>query len=106
MLMLCRFCGFTIVLCGTEKDIAINQPGYIIQEVHFGALNRTFPAPYFPGSALSVQNPLSWPLPSWASQSVLGAGVRLKICFKAEPATGMAGEDAKGTALRTTGGMG
>ena len=40
-----------------EKSIALDQTGYgAIQRVHLGPLNRTFPALYFPGSPLSVEN--------------------------------------------------
>ena len=42
---------------GSEKSIAPDQTGYgAIQLVHLGPLNRTFPALYFPGSSLSVEN--------------------------------------------------
>ena len=42
---------------GLKKSITLDQTGYgAIQRVHLGPLNRTFPAPYFPGSALSVEN--------------------------------------------------
>ena len=40
-----------------NKSIALDQTGYgAIQRVHLGPLNRTFPAPYFPGSPLSIEN--------------------------------------------------
>ena len=42
---------------GPKKSIALDQTGYgAIQRVHLGPLNRTFPALYFPGSPLSVEN--------------------------------------------------
>ena len=42
---------------GPNKSIALDQTGYgAIQRVHLGPLNRTFPALYFPGSPLSVEN--------------------------------------------------
>ena len=42
---------------GSKKSIALDQTGYgAVQRVHLGPLNRTFPARYFPGSALSVEN--------------------------------------------------
>ena len=48
--MLCR--GFLL-----KKSIALDRTGYgAVQRVHLGPLNRTFPAPYFPGSPLSVEN--------------------------------------------------
>ena len=44
-------------------SIALDQTGYgAIQRVHLGPLNRTFPALYFPGSALSVENHWFGPL--------------------------------------------
>ena len=55
---------------GLKKSIALDQTGYgAIQRVHLGPLNRTFPALYFPGSALSVENHYFGP---WVCQSVLG----------------------------------
>ena len=48
---------------GPKKGIALDQTGYgAIQRVHLGPLNRTFPALYFPGSALSVENHCFGPL--------------------------------------------
>ena len=42
---------------GPKKSIALDQTGHgAVQRVHLGPLNRTFPARYFPGSALSVEN--------------------------------------------------
>ncbi len=42
---------------GLRKSIALDQTGCgAVQRVHLGPLNRTFPAPYFPGSALSAEN--------------------------------------------------
>ena len=55
---------------GPKKSIALDQTGYgAIQRVTQGPLNRTLPAPYSPGSALSVENHYFGP---WVCQSVLG----------------------------------
>ena len=46
-----------------NKSIALNQTGYgAIQRVHLGPLNHTFPALYFPGSPLGVENHCFGPL--------------------------------------------
>ena len=48
---------------GPKKSIALDQTGYgAAQRVRLGPLNRTFPARYFPGSALSVENHCFGPL--------------------------------------------
>ena len=48
---------------GPNKSIALDQTGYgAIQRVHLGPLSRTFPALYFPGSVLSVENHCLGPL--------------------------------------------
>ena len=55
---------------GPKKGIALDQTGYgAIQRVTQGPLNRALPAPYYPGSALSVENHYFGP---WVCQSVLG----------------------------------
>ena len=47
---------------GSEKSIALDHTGYgAIRRVDWGPLNHTFPAPYPPGSALSVENPCFGP---------------------------------------------
>ena len=88
---------------GQNSSIAHDQTGYgSIQRVHSGALDRTFQAPYSPGSALSVGNhcfgPQAQVPPLWAKK-------KFQKGAKSKPATGMAGRDAKG-ALGTTGAMG
>ena len=60
---------------GSKKSIALDQTGYgAIRRVHWGALDRTFPAPYSPGSALSVGNhcfgPRAQVPPLWAKKKV------------------------------------
>ena len=60
---------------GSEKSIALDQTGYgAIRRVHWGALDRTFQAPYSPGSALSVGNhcfgPWAQVPPLWAKEKV------------------------------------
>ena len=88
---------------GSEKSIALDQTGYgAIQRVHLGPLNRTFPAPYFPGSPLSVENHCFGTLGQSAS---FRRRYPVKKSAKPEPATGMAGGDAQG-ALGTAGAMG
>ena len=48
---------------GPNASAAIDQTGDgAIQRVHLGPLNRTFPALYFPGSPLSVENHCFGPL--------------------------------------------
>ena len=43
---------------GQNRSIALDQTGYgVIRWVHWGPLNRTFPAPYPLGSALSLETP-------------------------------------------------
>ena len=47
---------------GQNSSIALDQTGYgAIRRAHWGALNRTFPAPYSPASALSVETPCFGP---------------------------------------------
>ena len=88
---------------GSEKSIALDQTGYgAIRRVDWGPLNRTFPAPYPPGSALSVENPCFGP---WAQVPPSGPKKKWRNGAKPQPATGMAGEDARG-ALGTAGAMG
>ena len=58
---------------GPKKSIALDQTGYgAVRRVHWGALDRTFPAPYSPGSALSVGNHCFGPQvqvpPLWAKK--------------------------------------
>jgi hypothetical protein len=89
---------------GPKKSIALDQTGYgAIQRVHLGPLNRTFPARYFPGSALSVENHCFGPLGQ--SVSFRRRYPAKKKGAKPEPATGMAGGNAQG-ALGTAGAMG
>ena len=80
------------------KNIVVN---YVHNYVRWGALDRTFQAPYSPGSALSVGNhcfgPRAQVPPLWAKK-------KCQKGAKSKPATGMAGRDAKG-ALGTTGAM-
>ena len=88
---------------GPKKSIALDQTGYgAVRRVHRGALDRTFPAPYSPGSALSVGNhcfgPRAQVPPLWAKK-------KYQKGAKSKTATGMAGRDAQG-ALGTAGGMG
>ena len=48
---------------GQRSSIALDQTGYgAILRVHWGPLNRTFPAQYSPASALSVETPCFGPL--------------------------------------------
>ena len=48
---------------GLNKSTAPDQTGYgAIQRVHLRPLNRTFPAPYFPGPPLSVETHCFGPL--------------------------------------------
>ena len=81
----------------------MDQTGYgAIQRVNLGPLNRTFPALYFPGSALSVENHCFGPL----GQSVsFRRSYPAKKSVKPELATGMAGGDAQGVP-GTAGAMG
>ena len=52
-----HFSGRPTRKVGPKKSIALDQTGYgAVQRVHLRPLNRTFPARYFPGSALSVEN--------------------------------------------------
>ena len=89
---------------GPKKSIALDQTGYgAIQRVHLGPLNRTFPALYFPGSSLSVENHCFGTLGQ--SASFRRRYPRKKKSAKPQPATGMAGGDAQG-ALGTAGAMG
>ena len=58
---------------GQNSSIALDQTGYgAIRRVHLGALDRTFPAPYSPGSALSFGNhcfgPRAQVPPLWAKK--------------------------------------
>ena len=60
---------------GLKSSIALDQTGYgAIRRVHWGALDRTFQAPYSPGSALSVGNhcfgPRAQVPPLWAKKKV------------------------------------
>ena len=88
---------------GQKKSIALDQTGYgAIRRVDWGPLNRTFPAPYPPGSALSVENPCCGP---WAQVPPSRPKKKWRNGAKPEPATGMAGGDARG-ALGTAGAMG
>ena len=58
---------------GPKKGITLDQTGYgAIQRVTQGPLNRALPAPYYPGSALSVENHYFGP---WVCRSVLGTRV-------------------------------
>ena len=88
---------------GSEKSIALDQTGYgAIRRIDWGPLNRTFPAPYPPGSALSVENPCCGP---WAQVPPSRPKKKWRNGAKPEPATGMPGGDARG-ALGTAGAMG
>ena len=74
---------------GQKKSIALDQTGYgAIRRVDWGPLNRTFPAPYPPGSALSVENPCCGP---WAQVPPSGPKKKWRNGAKPEPATGMPG---------------
>ena len=58
---------------GPKSSIALDQTGYgAVRRVHRGALDRTFRAPYSPGSALSVGNhcfgPWAQVPPLWAKR--------------------------------------
>ena len=87
---------------GRNSSITLNQTSYgAILRVHWGPLNRTFPAQYSPTSALSVENPCFGPqtrVPRSASKKGQNGA-------KPEPAMGMAGGDARG-ALGTAAPMG
>ena len=88
---------------GQKKSIALDQTGYgAIRRVNWGPLNRTFPAPYPPGSDLSVENPCFGP---WAQVPPSGQKKKWRNGAKPKPATGMAGGDARG-AMGTAGAMG
>ena len=88
---------------GQNSSIALDQTGYgAIRRVHWGALNRTFPAPYSPASALSVENPCFGPWTRVPRSEQKKSG---EMAPNLEPATGMAGGDAQG-ALGTAGAMG
>ena len=83
------------------ENVTWDQTGYgDIKRAHWGALDRTFPAPYPPSSALSVENHSLGPRVQVCPQ-------REKKCQKSakpEPATEMAGEYDK-EALGTAGAM-
>ena len=50
-------CGSRETVTNPSQPMALDQTGYgAVQRVHLGPLNRTFPALYFPGSSLSVEN--------------------------------------------------
>ena len=60
---------------GQNSSIVLDQTSYgAVQKAHWGALDRTFPAPYSPGSTLSVGNhcfgPQAQVTPLWAKKSV------------------------------------
>ena len=47
---------------GQNSSIALDQTGYgAIRRAHWGGLNRTFPGPYSPASALSMETPCFGP---------------------------------------------
>ena len=77
---------------GQNSSIALDQTGYgAIRRAHWGALNRTFPAPYSPASALSVENPCFGP---WTRVPRSEPKKKWRNGVKPEPATGMDGGDA------------
>ena len=52
-----HFSGGSTRKVGPKKGTTLDQTGYgAIQRVTQGPLNRILPAPYSPGSALSVEN--------------------------------------------------
>jgi len=86
-----------------KKSITLDQTGYgAIQRVHLGPLNRTFPAPYSPASALSAENPCFGPRTRVPRSE---PKIKGQNGAKPEPATGMAGGGAQ-VALGTAGSMG
>ena len=88
---------------GQNSSIALDQTGYgAVQRIISGALDRTFQAPYSPGSALSVGNHCFGPR---AQVPPCGPKKKCQKGAKSKPATGMAGRDDQG-ALGTAGAMG
>ena len=77
---------------GQNSSIALDQTGYgAIRRVHWGVLDRTFPAPYSPASAPSVENPCFGPRTRVPRSGPKEGG---RNGAKPELATGMARGDA------------